>query len=55
MTKLEKPTVKSKNTKIVSAKAHDANYGGARDGAGRPAFEPTDVERKQVQALSGYG
>ena len=24
-------------------------------GAGRPAFEPTDAERKQVEALSGYG
>lgn len=24
-------------------------------GAGRPAFEPTDHERKQVEAMSGYG
>lgn len=24
-------------------------------GAGRPEFEPTDAERKQVEALSGYG
>ena len=29
--------------------------GGAREGAGRPAFEPTDAEKKQVEALSGYG
>jgi len=29
--------------------------GGARAGAGRPAFEPTDVDRKQVEALAGYG
>lgn len=29
--------------------------GGARENAGRPAFEPTDAERKQVEALSGYG
>lgn len=29
--------------------------GGAREGAGRPAFVPTDEERKQVEALSGYG
>jgi hypothetical protein len=29
--------------------------GGARPGAGRPEFEPTDAERKQVEALSGYG
>lgn len=31
------------------------NNGGAREGAGRPAFEPTADERKQVEALSGYG
>jgi len=29
--------------------------GGAMPGAGRPAFVPTDAERKQVEALSGYG
>ena len=29
--------------------------GGAQPGAGRPAFQPTDAERKQVEALSGYG
>jgi len=29
--------------------------GGAMPGAGRPAFEPTDAERKQVEAMSGYG
>jgi len=29
--------------------------GGAREGSGRKPFEPTDVERKQVEALSGYG
>lgn len=29
--------------------------GGARAGAGRPAFVPTAAERKQVEALSGYG
>jgi hypothetical protein len=48
--KTEKPTLKSKKTKIVPSK-----NGGAREGAGRPAFEPTDAERKQVEALSGYG
>ena len=31
------------------------NGGGEQPGAGRPAFEPTDAERKQVEALSGYG
>ena len=44
MTKTEKPTYK----KI-------GGNGGARLGAGRPAFEPTAAERKQVEALSGYG
>ena len=55
MSKLEKPILKNKNTKIVPTKEHDPNYGGAREGAGRPAFEPTASERKQVEALSGYG
>lgn len=31
------------------------NSGGARPGAGRNPFEPTETERKQVEALSGYG
>ena len=53
--KLEKPILKSKKTKIVPEKERDPNYGGAREGAGRPAFEPTPAERKQVEALSGYG
>jgi hypothetical protein len=42
--KLEKSTVKKEN-----------GHGGAREGAGRMAFEPTDAERKQVEAMSGYG
>jgi hypothetical protein len=41
---IEKPTLE---------KPH--NKGGSRPGAGRPAFEPTAAERKQVEALSGYG
>jgi hypothetical protein len=32
-----------------------ANSGGARPGAGRKPFAPTDADRKQVEALSGYG
>ena len=55
MTKLEKPIIKNRKTKIVPEKSHALNYGGAREGAGRPAFEPTTSERKQVEALSGYG
>lgn len=39
--KLEKPTIKK--------------HGGARIGSGRKEFEPTDAERKQVEAMSGYG
>jgi hypothetical protein len=35
--------------------AEKKTKGGARPGAGRPAFVPTDSERKQVEALSGYG
>jgi hypothetical protein len=31
------------------------NSGGARPGSGRKPFNPTDDERKQVEALSGYG
>jgi hypothetical protein len=46
-------TRKPKPEKSVTEK--HPNYGGAREGAGRPAFEPTDAERKQVEALSGYG
>lgn len=44
MTKLEKSVAKKQQT-----------HGGAREGSGRKAFEPTDAERKQVEALSGYG
>jgi hypothetical protein len=43
-TKTEKPPLKKRGPN-----------GGARPGAGRPAFEPTPAERKQVEALSGYG
>lgn len=42
--KLEKSDVKNGN-----------GHGGARENAGRMAFEPTDHERKQVEAMSGYG
>jgi hypothetical protein len=46
-TKIEKPVVKKQDAR--------KSNGGARPGAGRPEFEPTDAERKQVEALSGYG
>lgn len=47
----EKPIKK----KVPSRGGRRANTGGARPGAGRPQFVPTQAERKQVEALSGYG
>jgi len=47
MVKIEKPILKKQDAR--------KSNGGARPGAGRLAFEPTDAERKQVEALSGYG
>lgn len=44
-----------KKTTEKSVLEKQKQNGGARPGAGRPAFEPTDAERKQVEALSGYG
>jgi hypothetical protein len=42
--------------KSVSKKeSQQKTHGGAREGSGRKPFEPTDAERKQVEALSGYG
>lgn len=41
--------------KISSRGGPRPNSGGAREGAGRKMFEPTETERKQVEALSGYG
>jgi hypothetical protein len=43
----------AKTEKSVLKKA--GPNGGARPGAGRKAFEPTDDERKQVEIISGYG
>lgn len=49
-------SVKKKIDKSKSEKPDGRkNNGGYRPGAGRPAFVPTDAERKQVEALSGYG
>ena len=47
MSKIEKPVLKKQDAR--------KSNGGARENAGRPAFEPTVAERKQVEALSGYG
>lgn len=46
-----KKTVEKKQLEKPAQKKH----GGARPGAGRKPFEPTEAERKQVEALSGYG
>ena len=46
-------TKKPKTEKSVLKKA--GTNGGAREGAGRKPFEPTENERKQVEAMSGYG
>lgn len=46
---------KSKPKKASGRGGPRPNSGGARPGAGRPPFVPTDADRKQVEALSGYG
>jgi len=45
------PKNKKESEKSVAPKKN----GGARAGAGRKKFKPTADERKQVQAMSGYG
>ena len=45
-----------KHTQVTKKEAvKRGKNGGARPGAGRPAFVPTDVDRKQVEAMAGYG
>ena len=53
----KKRAIEEKPIQIKGKKggARFPNGGGAQPGAGRPEFEPTDSERKQVEALSGYG
>lgn len=43
------------NQEKQSRRKGNPGQGGAQPGAGRPPFVPTDDERKQVEALSGYG
>lgn len=47
-------TAKKPKTENSVLKKQNSN-GGAREGSGRKPFEPTDAERKQVEAMSGYG
>lgn len=49
---MEKQTEKEEKQ---SRRKGNPGQGGAQPGAGRPPFVPTDDERKQVEALSGYG
>lgn len=37
------------------APAAPKKLGGARKGSGRKSFRPTAIERKQVEAMAGYG
>lgn len=46
-----KPKPKLETSDVKKSNGH----GGARPGAGQPPFEPTAAERKQVEAMSGYG
>ena len=50
----KKPKVEEKSVPKKRGGARTGT-GGAMPGAGRPSFVPTDSERKQVEALSGYG
>lgn len=50
--KIEKPRRRTKKDGTLDRRVGN---GGAREGAGRPPFEPSDAERRQVEALSGYG
>lgn len=40
---------------MATEKPTQKKNGGARPGAGRPPFVPTDAERRQVETLSGIG
>ncbi len=62
-TTFEKPTLKKgskavrlkKTTQKEPATPKKSERGGARENAGRPAFEPTPQERIQVETFSGIG
>ena len=53
----KKPKTEEKPTKTTKKNggARYPNGGGPQPGAGRPPFVPTEQERKQVEAMSGYG
>lgn len=39
----------------MNAEKSTGKNGGAREGAGRKSFEPTQREREQVEAMAGFG
>lgn len=43
------------NMSDVEKQTREISHGGARPGAGRPAFVPTDEERGQVEKYAGLG
>ena len=47
----------SKNNSKHENSTHKKNngHGGARQGSGRKAFEPTDKQRQNVETMAGYG
>jgi len=48
--------VTENSTQLPKKEANEPKQnGGARAGSGRKPFLPTDAERKQVEAMSGYG
>ena len=48
--------ITEKSTQLPKKEANKPKKnGGARAGSGRKRFLPTDAERKQVEAMSGYG
>lgn len=48
--------ITEKSTQLPKKEASKTKKnGGARAGSGRKPFLPTDAERKQVEAMSGYG
>ena len=46
---------KTENSVVKKEYVKKGGNGGARENSGRKSFEPTDPERKQVEAMSGYG
>ncbi len=50
-----KPAAPKARAKSPAAPAKKSGRGGARPGAGKPPFKPTEKERAQVETLAGFG